>query len=211
MDDDLGILIFLGAGVLVLIGIVVFGVLSSRRKKAATQRTFTVHQGMIGGQPFIASSDLDASDKRQEELFRDTYPIGSSLVLALVDAEGERTEHEVHVARIGRSLRAGWPQAKIGLTAYFREWENTEFPAVFSVKGTDRITTIGLDETGVTASDAHDAIVWSAPWSALLFSNGPDIILAAGNGKNIRFDNPEASPDLEELLIKYGTLKQLHF
>lgn len=211
VDDDLGILIFLGAGVLVLIGIVFFGVLSSRRKKAATQRTFTVRQQAVGEQPFLASSDLDASDRRQEELFRETYPIGGSLVLNLVDAEGAWAEREVHVSRIGRSLRAGWPQARIGLTAYFREWENTEFPAVFPVKGTDRITTVELDEGGVTASDDRNAVVWSAQWSALLFSNGSDIVLGDGTGKTIRFDHPDGHPALEELLIKYGTLKQMHF
>lgn len=211
MDDDTGILIFLGAGVLVLVAIVVFGVLSSRRKRAATQHTFTVRQVWIGDQPFLESSDLDASDKRQEELFRLRYPVGSSLVLARAGADGDRIEQEVHVSRIARSLRAGWPQAKLGLSVYFREWEGSEFPARFSVKGTDKVAGVELDATGVRAVDAAEDLVWSAPWEKLLLSNGPDIMLADGAAKTIRFESLDDDPDLQEILIKYGALKQMHF
>ncbi|MFJ2370426.1 hypothetical protein [Microbacterium sp. NPDC087665] len=210
MSDDTGILIFLGVGVLVLIGIVVFGVLSSRRKKNATTRTWTVRTDWIGEQPFLASTDLAADDKRQQELFRQTYPIGGSLTITEIDESGEPAPHEVHVSRIGQSLRAGWPQAKRGMTAYFREWENSEFPASFRVKGSDKIVEIAMDAQDVTARDAAGASVWTSPWTTLLFSNGPDIVLANGSGKNIRFEYTNGS-DLEEIVIKYGTLKQMHF
>lgn len=208
MSDDTGILLFLGAGVLVLILIVVFGVLSSRRKKRATTRTWTVRTGWIGEQPFLESSDLAPDDSRQEELFRETYPIGGSLTITVRDENGP-AQREVHVSRIGRSLRAGFPQAKIGLTAYFREWEGSEFPVAFAVKGSDKVVEIGMDAAGVTARDAAGATVWTSPWSTLLFSNGPDIVLAGG-GKTVRFEYADGS-EVEELLIKYGTLKQMHF
>ena len=210
MSDDTGILLFLAAGALVLVLIVVFGVLSSRRKKTATARTWSVRTGWIGEQPFLESSDLTPDDKRQEELFRQTYPIGASVTVAITDDQGERADHEVHVSRIGRSLRAGFPQAKIGLTAYFREWEGTEFPVAFPVKGTDKIVEIALDADGVTAKDAAGTSVFTSPWSTLLFSNGPDIVLAGGTGKTVRVEYKDGDA-LEELLIKYGTLKQMHF
>lgn len=208
MSDDTGILLFLGAGVLVLILIVVFGVLSSKRKKRATTRTWTVRTSWIGEQPFLESSDLAPDDSRQEELFRETYPIGGSLTITVRDENGP-AQREVHVSRIGRSLRAGFPQAKIGLTAYFREWEGSEFPVAFAVKGSDKVVEIGMDAAGVTARDAAGATVWTSPWSTLLFSNGPDIVLAGG-GKTVRFEYADGS-EVEELLIKYGTLKQMHF
>ena len=210
MSDDTGILLFLAVGVLVLVAIVVFGVLSSRRKKNATTRTWTVRTGWIGEQPFLESSDLDADDKRQEELFRQTYQVGGSLTISGIDQDGEPNEREVHVSRIGRSLRAGFPQAKLGLTAYFREWESSEFPVSFPVKGWDKVAEIAMDADGVTALDAAAATVWSAPWSRLVFSNGPDIVLSGGGGKTVRFEYENGSA-LEEILIKYGTLKQMHF
>jgi len=197
--------------VLVLIGIVLFGVLSSRRKRAAARPTFTVRQAAIGDQPFLESSDLDASDKRQEELFRLAYPTGRSVVLSWESADGDEIEQELHVSRIGRSLRAGWPQAKLGLSVYFREWEGSEFPARFAVKGTDKVTGLELDATGVRAVDAADDLVWSAPWERLLFSNGTDIVLSDGAAKTIRVESPDGEPELEEILIKYGTMKQMHF
>lgn len=208
VSDDTGILLFLGAGVLVLVGIVIFGVLSSRRKNRATTPTWTVRTGWISTQPFLESSDLAPDDRRQEELFRQTYANGTRLTVTVADENGP-AQREVHVSRIGRSLRAGFPQAKIGLTAYFREWEGSEFPVAFPVKGTDKVAEIEMDATGVTARDAAGAAVWSSPWSTLLFSNGPDIVLAGG-GKTVRFEYADGS-EPEELLIKYGTLKQMHF
>lgn len=208
MSDDTGILLFLGAGALILVLIVVFGVLSSKRKKRATTPTFTVRTGWLGEQPFVESSDLAPDDTRQEELFRETYPIGGSLTITVTGEDGP-TPREVHVSRIGRSLRAGFPQAKIGLTAYFREWEASEFPVAFPVKGADKVVEVALDADGVTARGAAGASVFTSPWSALLFSNGHDIVLAGG-GTTVRFEYADGSA-LEELLIKYGTLKQMHF
>lgn len=209
MSDDTGILLFLGAGVLVLLAIVIVGVRSSRRKKAATTRTWSVHTGRLGEQTYVESSDLDLADTRQEELFRQAYPIGGGLTLTIAGEDGEPITHEVQVSRIGRSLRAGFPQAKIGLTAYFREWENTEFPVSFPVKGSDKVVEIAMDATGVSARNAAGAAVMTSPWSTLLFSNGPDIVLAGG-GTTVRFEYAGGS-DLEEIIIKYGTLKQMHF
>lgn len=211
MSDDTGILLFLAVGVLVLIGIVVFGVLGSRRKKKATTPTWTVQMAWIDEQPYLESSDLAADDKRQEELFRQTYEIGGSVVVPGVDPDGQPIEREVHVSRIGRSLRAGFPQAKLGLTAYFREWEGSEFPTSFPVKGSDGVVEIAMDAEGVTARDAAAETVLRAPWSTLLFSNGPDIVLAGGTGNTVRFAYSGDRSDVEELLIKYGTLKQMHF
>lgn len=208
MSDDTGILIFLAVGVLVVIGIVVFGVLSSRRKKNATSRTFSVRSGRIGTQPFLESSDLALDDKRQEELFRLTYEIGGSLQIPSDDEPDDRT---VHISRIGRSLRAGFPQAKIGLSVYFREWENSEFPARFPVRGDHGTTAVTMDAAGVTALDANSSIVWTSPWPALRFSNGPDLVLLDGAGKTVRLQPADAQPEFEEIVIKYGTLQQMHF
>jgi hypothetical protein len=208
VSDDTGILIFLGVGVLVVIGIVVFGVLSSKRKKNATTRTFTVRPGEIGSQPFLESSDIALDDKRQEELFRLTYEIGDELQIPSDDEPDGRT---VHISRVSRSLRAGFPQAKIGLAAYFREWENSEFPARFPVRGDHGTTAVSMDAAGVTALDANSGIVWTSPWSALRFSNGPDLVLLDGAGKTVRLQPADAQPEIEEIVIKYGTLKQMHF
>lgn len=210
MSDDTGILIFLAVGVLVLAGIVAFGVLSSRRKKNASTRTWTVRTDWIGDQPLLASSDLALGDKRQEELFRQAYAIGGVVTITAPGESGEPTSREVHVSRIGRSLRAGFPQARLGLAAYFREWEGSEFPVSFAVKGSDKVVEIAMDADAVTALDAAGATVWTSPWSTLLFSNGPDIVLSGGAAKTVRFDDAEGS-DIEEIIIKYGTLKQMHF
>ena len=61
------------------------------------------------------------------------------------------------------------------------------------------------------AVDAADDLVWSAPWERLLFSNGTDIVLSDGAAKTIRVESPDGEPELEEILIKYGTMKQMHF
>lgn len=211
MSDDTGFLIFLGVGVIVLVLIVVFGVLGSRRKKRATEPTFSARQSAIGRQPFLESSDLALDDTRQEEIFRQRYPIGGTLTLPVPDAEGTSSERQVEISRIGRSLRSGWPQAKLGLSVYFREWENSEFPASFPVKGTDRIVAVTLDAEGVAALDAASAVVWSSPWERLLFSNGPDLVLGDGASRTVRLEHAHADAALEELVVKYGTLKQMHF
>jgi hypothetical protein len=211
MDDDTGFLIFLAVAVLVIAGIVTFGVLSSRRKKRATEPTFTVRLASIGDQPFLESSDIDPSDVRQEELFRLAYPLGGAVSVPFENADGEPAEREMHISRVGRSLRAGFPQAKIGLSVYFREWEGSEFPVAFPVKGGGTVATIALDATGARALDAAGTETWSAPWTGLLFSNGPDLLLSDGASAPLRFDRPGEHPELEEILIKYGTLKQMHF
>lgn len=212
MSDDSGILLFLAIGVLVLAGIVFFGVRSSRTKKTADRRTWTVRTEWIGEQRFIASSDIALDDRRQEELFRLTYPIGGVVPLTgPVEPDGNPATTELTVSRIGRSLRAGWPQAKLGLTAYFAPWESSEFPARFAVKGSNRIVVVTLDVTGVTALDSTEQPVWSARWAELTFSNGPDIVLAGGTPGPVRIEYPEGHPEFEEILIKYGTLKQMHF
>ncbi|MFK4762976.1 hypothetical protein ACI3KS_18775 [Microbacterium sp. ZW T5_45] len=211
MSDDTGILLFLAAGVLVLILIVVFGVLGSRRKKRATEPTFSARQSAIGRQPFLESSDLTLDDTRQEEIFRQRYAIGGTFTLPVTDAAGTSTNRQVEISRIGRSLRAGWPQAKLGLSVYFREWEQSEFPASFAVKGSDRIVAVSLDADGITALDAASAVVWSSPWERLLFSNGPDLVLGDGASRTVRLEYRDADAALEELIVKYGTLKQMHF
>ena len=135
----------------------------------------------------------------------------SSIVVSGADTEGEPIEQELHVSRIGRSLRAGWPQAKLGLSVYFREWEHSEFPARFAVTGTDGVTSIDLDASGALAVDRAENVVWSAPWEKLTFSNGNDVVLGNGSSTTIRIEIPDGEPDLEEILIKYGTFRQMHF
>lgn len=211
MNDDTGILIFLGLGVLVLVAIVVFGVLGSRRKKRATEPTYTARQSAIGIQPFLESSDLALDDTRQEAIFRERHPIGGRLTLPVVDSEGASADRQVEISRIGRSLRSGWPQAKLGLSVYFREWERSEFPVSFATKGTDGIVAVSMDAAGITALDASSEVVWTSPWERLLFSNGPDLVLGDGAGPTVRLEYQNADTALEELVIKYGTLKQMHF
>ncbi|MGD8193048.1 hypothetical protein ACEXQB_000960 [Herbiconiux sp. P18] len=115
------------------------------------------------------------------------------------------------MARTQRSLREGWPQAKIGFTAYFREFEQAEFPVTLAVAGEKKTTTVVLDATGVVAMTAEQKVVWQSDWEGLTFSNGPDLILHDGK-QAIRLESGGSgrSP-LEELVIKYGRLTQMHF
>ena len=199
MTDDQGILIFMAAGVAALAIIIVIGVLSSRRKRNSGTATWTVGLQYLGEQPYLASSDVLLNDKHEWEMFQSRYAVGTAVPIA----DGPT----LHVSSVKQSLRAGWPIAKAGFTAYFAEYAHSEFPAVFLVKGSNGITVLDLDDSGVTAVDGTDRAVWSSTWRALTFSNGPDLILR--NEKEAI--HVESNEPLEELLIKYGTLKQMHF
>lgn len=211
MSDDTGILIFLGIGVLVLAAIVCFGIRSSRKKRVAEAPTWQTRVSWTGGQPVLESTDLELHDKRQEELFRQAHPAGRVVEAVPVPGpNGEGVPTDLRVSRVGRSLRAGWPKAKLGLSVYFEPWERAEFPVSFPVKGTNKAVIVDFDAEGVAARDAAGAVVWSSPWATLTFSNGPDIIIADGANKRVQFEYKDL-PELEAILIKYGTLRQMHF
>ena len=210
MSDEMGIIIFLAIGFLVVVGIVVVGVLRGRKQAQATTATWTTQLGLIGEQPYLVSSDFDMRNNRQVELFREAHKPGATVTLSQPGEDGEPIVQEVHVSRIGESLRAGWPNAKFGLTVYFSEWEQSEFPQTFTIKDSRKIREIELDVAGISVRDAEGVVVWHSLWESLLFSNGPDMILANGTGQPIHIEYVPGS-DLEELIIKYGTLKQMHF
>ncbi|WP_053353718.1 hypothetical protein [Leucobacter musarum] len=212
MSDDIGILIFLAVGVLVLAAIVFFGVRSSAKKKRADRPTWQVSTQWIVGQPVIVSSDIELADRRQEELFRQTYDIGGIVAGVLVPGpDGTPTPTDLRVSRVSRSLRAGWPQAKLGLAVYFEPWEQAEFPASYPISGSAKSVRLELDANGVTASDAASAMTWAAPWSSIRVSNGNDIILADGENRRVQFSVPAEHAELEEVLTKYATMQQMHF
>ena len=211
------IIAFLGVGVLVLVLIVFFGVRSSQRKARTNTRSWHVNFQQVGGQPFIESSSVDLADQRQWGLFLAAYPIGARIetVSAAVTAEpgAEPAIASYVVSRVSKSLREGWPQAKLGFTAYFREFEGVEFPVRYAVKADRRISALNFDAAGVTGLDGAGQSVWSSPWAQLRFSNGSDLMLNDGS-TTIHVEFPKGEEEwarLEELVIKYGTLKQMHF
>ncbi|MGG7465257.1 hypothetical protein [Plantibacter sp. YIM 135347] len=211
MDDDTGFLIFMAIGVLILVLIVVFGVASSRRKAKTNAPSWTTRVASLGAQPYLESSDVDQPDARQWELFQKINAPGTTLDVPVLDDAGEDRVATLTVARVQRSLRAGWPQAKIGFTAYFREFEQSEFPLTLVVSGEQRITAVQLDAAGVTALTADQTVVWRSAWADLSYSNGTDLILHNGR-QPIHIATSDADQDpLEELVIKYGRLKQMHF
>ena len=99
----------------------------------------------------------------------------------------------------------------MGFTAYFREFEQSEFPLTLGVAGEKKTTTVVLDSAGVVAMTAEQNVVWRSDWGTLTFSNGPDLILHNGQ-QAIRLESGGSGRSLlEELVIKYGRLKQMHF
>ena len=211
MDDDTGFLIFMAIGVGILALIVVFGVSSSRRKARTNKQTWTARIAYLGAQPYVESSDVEQPDARQWELFQQQYAPGTSHQVPVVDGAGGEQRVPLTVAQTRRSLRAGWPQAKIGFTAYFREFANSEFPISIAVSGERKITSVILDEVGVQAMTDDHSLVWRSDWSDLVFSNGTDLILHNGE-RPVHINTPDSPRDLlEELVVKYGRLKQMHF
>lgn len=211
-SDDSMFLVFMAAGVAVLALIVLFGVLSGRKKRAATSATWTVAVDYLAGrEPFFSSSSVEMSDKRQWELWRERFAVGSPQSVTLADETAEPTPRTLHIGRVGRELRAGWPQAKYGFVAYFAEFENSGLPCEFQVKATKKIVVVECAAEGVVARDAEGNTAWQSNWSELVFSNGPDLILSNGK-EQIRVQPQEKGyKDLEALAVKYGTLRQMHF
>ncbi|SMG24104.1 hypothetical protein [Agreia pratensis] len=207
MSDDQGILLFLGAGVVVLALIAVIGITSGRRKKKAGVASWSVTVDWIGDQPLLSSSDALLNDAWQWKQFQERYPIGSPVDSIRV---GDETR-TLHISRVSQGLRAGWPLAKAGFTAYFEEYEMSEFPVAFTVKADRGVVEVRLDHAGLTAVDASGTRVFSGPWSTLLFSNGPDLILTNDTGMIHVTLGQGGNDALEELVVKYGTLKQMHF
>jgi hypothetical protein len=215
VEEDWMIITFLGAGVLVLALIVFFGVRSSIRK--ARTGTISWQSGFrwLGDQTFVESSAVELGDKRQWELFRAVYQIGSRIdaVPVPVGPDEAPAFASFTVSRVSQSLGAGWPKAKLGFTAYFKEFEGVEFPARYAVKADRRISSLSFDAAGVVGHDSAGEQACSASWEQLRFSNGSDLILTDGSTMiHVEFPKDKDERDsLEELVIKYGTLKQMHF
>lgn len=70
MDDDPTILLILGLGALVVVLIVVFGVMSSRRKARATAPRWQVRTIEVLGQPVLETTSVERTDDRQWQLFQ---------------------------------------------------------------------------------------------------------------------------------------------
>jgi hypothetical protein len=212
MTDDELILIVMGIGIAIIAVIVVVGVLTSRRKRRSGLPSYTVSLQYLGAQPFLVSSDVEISDKRSWEQFVQQYPIGAVVPdVTVVSGEDEATR-TLHISAVKRSLRAGWPTAKARLTAYFAEFEYSELPVSFPAKGKNRIVAVNLDRTGFTAVNAAGEPVWASSWPSLRFSNGRDLLLRNDDtAMRIEYLSDGRSRGLEELVIKYGILQQMHF
>jgi hypothetical protein len=210
MSDDQMIVIFLTAGVTVIGLVVLVGMVSSRRTSGSARPSFTEHFQHLGDQPFIRSSDVALGDRREWELFQQLHPVGS--VVADVPVPGDDGRRTLHVSSVRRSLRAGWPNATWGFTAYFTEYEGSDLPVSLPVRGNRNIVTLRLDTQGVAAMDGTQRRVWASLWADLQFSNGTDLILRT-NGSTIHIETSGTgeTSDLTELLIKYGTFRQMHF
>jgi hypothetical protein len=212
MSDDQLIMIVLGIGVVVIAIIVVVGVLTSRRKRRSGLPSYTVSLQYLGEQPFLVSSDVEIGDKRSWEQFVEQYPIGAVVPNVTVVNGQDEASRTLHISAVKRSLRAGWPTAKARLTAYFAEFEHSELPASFPAKGKNRIVSVNLDRAGFTAVNAAGEPIWSSSWPSLRFSNGRDLLLRnSETALRIEYLSDGRSRGLEELVIKYGTLQQMHF
>ncbi len=212
VSDDQGILLFLGVGVVIIALIVIVGLLSSRRKRKTGRPSWSAAVHYLGEQPYIASSATELGDKRQWAMFQERYPRGAEISSVPVMTGDEESIRTLHVSHVQRSLRASWPMAKVGFSAYFTEYMGTDLPASFQVKGSRHLAAVRLDESGLTAMNEGGETVWASPWSRVRFSNGTDLVLKNDAG-TIRIENPasgHANP-LEELVIKYGTFEQMHF
>jgi hypothetical protein len=206
MSDDQVILIVLGAGVAILASIVVVGITNSRRKSRSGLPAWSVTLQRLGDQPYFVTSDVPLSDPTQWKLFQEKFPIGSA-----VSAPGAPTQ-PLHVSAVKQSMRAGWPVAKAGFSAYFAEYAGSELPATFPLKGGHRFAAVNVTAEGLSAVDAQNQCAWHSDWDDLVFSNGTDLILRNDNS-TIRLEPlvTRNSVSLEEVVIKYATFKQMHY
>lgn len=213
MDDDPTILLILGLGALVVVLIVVFGVMSSRRKARATAPRWQVRTIEVLGQPALETTSVERTDDRQWQLFQERFGPGTVIPEVSVEGrDGPRSWRDLTVSRVRRSLRSGWPQARVGFTAYFEAFENREFPANFRIDS-PTVAGIACDRHGVTVTAPDGTSLLTAAWDRLLVSNGPDVILQSGDQRvSVDAVRTAAAPtEVEEVLIKYGQFRQLHF
>jgi hypothetical protein len=206
MSDDQLIFVVLGVGVAILVITVVIGMTNSRRKAKNGVPSWSVTLQHLGEQPYFATSDVTLSDTTQWQLFQEKFPIGSA-----VSTPGAPIQ-PLHISAVKQSMRAGWPVAKAGFTAYFAEYAGSELPARFAVKGGHRFAAVNVNAGGLSAVDEQNKCAWHSDWDELYFSNGSDLILRNDNS-TIRLEplTTRGSVSLEEVVIKYATFKQMHF
>jgi hypothetical protein len=206
MSDDEVILTVLGVGVVILAIIVVVGIAKSRRTATSGLPSWSVSLQRLGEQPYFATSDVTLNDITQWQLFQEKFPIGSA-VSVVDDAAAP-----LHVSAVKQSMRAGWPLAKAGFTAYFEEYAGSELPATFPLKGGHRFAAVNVNAEGLSAVDAQNQCAWHSDWGDLVFSNGTDLILRNDNS-TIHLEPlvTRNSVSLEEVVIKYATFKQMHY
>ena len=203
-------LIFLIAGALVLVLIVVFGVLSSRRKNRATEPSYELTAQWDAGQPVLATSSMNAYDgKRQWEIFQQRFAPGTEVPgLPLSDPGGKEPVADrgtLRVSRVAREVREGYPNARVGFVAYFAPYELSEFPMVLATggRGAERIE---LDGHGVRVLSADGSTTWEAGWSDCQVA-GREHAIRVHNGRSQFEIDRSRTPDhrtLEAVLVKYG-------
>jgi len=208
-EEDLPILIFLVVGAVVLALLVVFGVLSSRRKSRATRPSYEVRLLWEMSQPVLSTSSMNASDgKRQWEIFRQLFAPGTEVHDLPVGApggqDGPREVQSLRVSRVAREVREGWPQAQVGFLAYFEPYEFSEFPASFVLSG-GRFARVDLDRGGVQVSGG-EAPAWAASWDECRVAGRQDSIRLHNGRAQIELERSRTPDDttLEALLVKYG-------
>jgi hypothetical protein len=211
VNDDPALYLFLAMAAGAVILIVAFGITSSRRRTRAASPGWQVTQGAVLGQPVLESSGVDVSDTRQWQLFQDQFAAGSLHPVARLE-DGVESSEELRVSRVSRSLREGWPRPKLGFSAYFQDFEGTEFPATIALPGNRALASVTADAGGLRVSGPDGQLRWAATWTTLRFSNGDDLVLHNGSEPlRVNLSRDDGRNDLEELVIKYGAFSQMHY
>ncbi len=210
MNDDPALFLFLAMAATAILLVVAFGITSSRRRARATSPSWQVTQNAVLGQPVLESSGVEVSDTRQWQLFQDQFAEGSLHPVARLD--GVEASEELRVSRVSRSLRDGWPRPKVGFSAYFQDFEGTEFPATISLPGNSGLASVTADAGGLRVCGPDGQLRWAATWTTLRFSNGDDLVLHNGSEPlRLNLSRDDGRNDFEELVIKYGAFRQMHY
>ncbi|WP_104091514.1 hypothetical protein [Arthrobacter sp. GMC3] len=218
-DEDLGIAIFIAVGILVVVLIIVFGVISTRRKNRAITPSYDLRIVQAAGQPALATSSVDRlNGKRQWELFQQLFAPGTEVPMVPVsetasmhtpadgNLETEPLTRTLRVSRLSREVREGWPNAMVGFTAYFEPYEFIEFPAVFDATAR-KFQLIKLSQEGIQILTADQSLVWEASWDSCKVA-GVNKEIKLHNGKALMVVDRESINDdsiFEALCVKYGT------
>ncbi|MBO9523981.1 MAG: hypothetical protein J7518_20795 [Nocardioidaceae bacterium] len=205
--------------------IVVLGVRRERRRSRAPG--WELRTGTVLGQPvLLTDSSFAARPGAQDRMLLEQFRPGTEVEVLLptgVLPPGASTESSapatarltarLTVGAVKRSLRGGWPTANLGYGIYFAEYDGSELPTAVPVLRHRSLTSLrfDLDGLGIVGADNREQAV---PWAQVDFSNGPDLKVRIPGYGVLTFEERHLGASYrvtEELLIKYGTFRQLHF